>query len=82
MTSMDDLFYDETIVHNMGKPISTAFVVRARRGNVNFSDVVDFYFESLDDPIEKTGDWFPDFFFPPVETDPGVTEVDETALSV
>jgi hypothetical protein len=43
---------------------------------------LDYPFESLDDPIEKTGDWFPDFFFPPVETDPGVTEVDETALSV
>lgn len=36
---------------------------------------LDYPFESLDDPIEKTGDWFPDFFFPPVEDDPGVTDM-------
>lgn len=43
---------------------------------------LDYPFESLDDPTEKSGDWFPDFYFPPVEVDPGVTDIDDHHMMV
>lgn len=41
---------------------------------------LDYPFESLDDPIKKDSQWQPDFFFPPLEEDPGATKLKDSAI--
>jgi len=41
------------------------------------SNPLDYPFQSLDDPIVKTNSWQPPFFFPPIDSDPGLSDITE-----
>ncbi|MFT6178499.1 MAG: hypothetical protein ACJAQT_000571 [Akkermansiaceae bacterium] len=47
--------------------------VAAPAEEIDGPNPLDYPFESLDDPIKKDDRWQPDFFFPPLEVDPGST---------